>query len=156
MGGEIMPFWDFGGSVLWLCVEKEENILRYCRSYEIFAEGSGVVYPVHCLTRSDAALFPGNNLSRRLQCSGADHIELRFCADNVNQVQVGSSVAGTRSEVRGSCFELELGGGSGAVAPAVALLLCHAALPKHAPLTSYRSRGQARAWLYGQALRAPR
>ena len=38
----------------------------------------------------------------------------------------------------------------------VALLSCFAALPEHAPLSSYRSGRQVRVWGYGRALRALR
>ena len=38
----------------------------------------------------------------------------------------------------------------------VALLSCHAALPEHAPLSSYRSGKHVRVWGYVQELRALR
>ena len=49
-----------------------------------------------------------------------------------------------------------LGEGGGTIALMVALMSCHVALPEHAPLSSYRSGQQVRAWGYGQALKAPR
>ena len=37
------------------------------RSDEVFANGSGVVNPAHCFTRSDVAFFLGDRQLRRLQ-----------------------------------------------------------------------------------------
>lgn len=85
---------------------------------------------------------------RRLQWNDTDHVELRLCGQNSDQVHIGSSV------IRGPCSEL--GEGSGAFALMVALLLYHAELPDHTPLCSCRSVGPVRMWEYGQALRALR
>ena len=52
-----------------------------------------------------------------------------------DQARVGSVVVRTRSEV--GAPRPELGEGDGAVFRTVALLSCHAALPEHAPLSSY-------------------
>ena len=119
------------------------------RSDEVFANGSGVVNPAHCLTRSDVALFFWRQ-TRGLQWSDADRVEVRFRGHKGDKAQVGSVFVCTRSEVRGPCSEL--GEGGGAVALMVALLSCFAALPEHAPLSLYRSGRQVRVWGYGQAL----
>ena len=50
----------------------------------------------------------------------------------------------------GPCSALSERGG--AVALLVVLQSCFAALPEHAPLSSYRSGRQVRMWGYGQAL----
>ena len=113
-----------------------------------------MVHPAHCLTRGDVAFFSGDSQLGRLEWSDADRVEVRFRGHKGDQAQVGSVVVRTRSEVRGPRSGLDEGGG--AVALMVALLSCHAALPKHAPLSSYRAGKQVRAWGYGQALRALR
>ena len=67
---------------------------------------------------------------------------------------MGNVVVRTRSEVR--VPRSGLGEGGGAIAPVVALISCHVALPEHAPLCSYRFGQQVRAWVYVQALKALR
>ena len=54
-GQELISSRVSGGRVLWLCLGMSYFFLA--RSDEVFANGSGVVNPAHCLTRSDVALF---------------------------------------------------------------------------------------------------
>ena len=109
------------------------------KSAKVFTNGSDVVHPAHCLTRRDVAVFSGNSQLRCLHWSDADRVELRLRDHKNDRVQVGSVVVRTRSEVRGPCSEL--GEGGGAVALMVTLMSCHAALPEHSPLSSYRLGG---------------
>ena len=127
-------------------------LFSLARSGEVFANGSGVVHPSHCLRRGDAAFFSGDSKLRRLQWSDADRVEVRFRGQYGDRAQVGNVVVGTRSEVRGP--RSGVGEGGAAVVPTVALMSCHVALPEHAPLSSCRSGQQVRAWGYGQALKA--
>ena len=90
----------------------------------------------------------------RLEWCEDDRVEVRFRGHKGDQAQVGSVVVRTRSEVRGP--RSELGKGGGAVAVMVALLSCHAALPEHAPRSSYRSEKHVRVWWYSPAQRALR
>ena len=93
------------------------------RSDEVFANGSGVVNPAHCLARSDVAFFfSGDRQLRRLHWSDADRVEVRLRGRKGDQAQVGSVIVRTRGEVRGLCSQL--GEGGGAVALMVALLSC--------------------------------
>ena len=71
------------------------------RSDEVFANGSGVVNPAHCLARSDVAYFSGDRQLRRLQWSDADRVAVRLRGHKGDQAQVGSVIVRTRSEVRG-------------------------------------------------------
>ena len=112
------------------------------------------MHPVSCLTRGDVAFFFGDSQLLRLQWSYADHVEVRFHGHKGDQVQLGNVVVRTRSWVRGP--RSGLGEGVGAVVFMVALMSCHLALPENAPLSSYRSGQQVRAWGYGQALKALR
>ena len=151
-GQEPISSWGSGGRVLWLCLGM--SYFFSVRSDEVFANGLGVANPAHCLTRSDFAFFFGDRQLRRLQRSDTDRVEVPFRGHKGDQAQAGSVIVRTRSEVRGPCSEL--GDGGGAVALVVALLSCFAALPEHAPLSSYRSGRQVRVWGYRQALRALR
>ena len=54
-GQELISSWGPGGRVLWLCLRMSYFFLA--RSDEVFANGSGVVNPAHCLMRSDVAFF---------------------------------------------------------------------------------------------------
>ena len=114
-GQELMSSWGSGGKVFWLCLGMS-FFFFLAKSDEVFANGSGVVNPAHCLTRSDVALFffffffPGDRQLRRLQWSDADWVEVRFRGHKGDQAQVGSVIARTRSEVRGPCSEMGEGG----------------------------------------------
>lgn len=131
-----------------------ELLFFLATSNEVFAIGSGVVNPGHCLTRGGAAFFSGDSQLRRLQRSDADRVEGLFRGDKGDQVQVGSIVVRTRSEVRAPRSGLCEGGG--AVTLVVALMSCHATLPEHVPHSSHRSGQQGRLWGYGHALKALR
>ena len=71
-----------------------------------------------------------------------------------DQEQKGSILVRTRDACRGPRSKVEAGGG--AVAILVELLSIHPALPKNAPLSSFRTRQGVRVWRYTQALAALR
>ena len=52
-GEDLALAWGPGGRVLRLCLSL--SYLLIARSDEMFADSSGVVHPVHCLTRRDVA-----------------------------------------------------------------------------------------------------
>ena len=106
------------------------------RSDEVFANGSGVVNPAHCLSEVMLRYFSGDRQLRRLQWSDADRVKVRLRGHIGDQAQVGSVIVRTRSEVRGPCSEL--GEGGVAVALMISLLSCFAGVPEHASLSSYR------------------
>ena len=92
------------------------------RSDEIFASPSGVVHPVHCLTRRDVALYKERWLTS-LQWYQATSIEVRFRGHKGDHAQRGSVIVRTRDDASGTRFGA--GEGSGAVALMVELLsLC--------------------------------
>ena len=47
-------------------------------SDEVFAYGSGVVNPVHCLTRSEVAVFSWRQTAEASSMGDADRVEVRF------------------------------------------------------------------------------
>ena len=119
--------------MIWLWLGMSYFLLA--RSDEVFANGSGVVNPAHCLTRSDVAfLFLATDI--RGVFNGVMPIGLRCDSAAIKASKLKLEASCTRSEVRGPCSEL--GEGGGAVALMVALLSCFAALPQHVPLSSYR------------------
>ena len=82
----------------------------------------------------------------------ADRVDVRLGGHKRDQLQEGSTIVRTRSEVNRAYLGLRTGGG--AVALVVELVSCHPPLPGTAPLISYRSAKGVRTWGYGQALRA--
>ena len=54
-GQKLISSWGSGGRVLWICLGMSYFFLA--RSDEVSANGSDVVNPAHCLTRSDVAFF---------------------------------------------------------------------------------------------------
>ena len=54
-GEKVAPTWGPGGNVIWLRLRFTYSFLA--RSDEVFASDSGVVYPTHCIKRSDVAFF---------------------------------------------------------------------------------------------------
>ena len=77
LGGQnLAPSWGPGGRVLWMCLAL--GYLFVARSNEIFASVSGVVHPVHFLTRGDVALYAGGRQLGSLQWHQATSIDVSF------------------------------------------------------------------------------
>ena len=66
----------------------------------------------HIVSRGDAAFFSGASQLKRLEGSEADLVEVRFRGHKGDQIQVGSVVVRTGSEVRGPRSELGEDGGA--------------------------------------------
>ncbi|CAB1109801.1 unnamed protein product [Ectocarpus sp. CCAP 1310/34] len=148
----IIPSWGLAGRVTWLCLSLSYFFIT--RSDEMFANSSGVVHPVHCLTRRDVAFFRGSRQLEYMHWQQADRVEIRFRGHKGDQGQIGDVRARTRDEVHGPRSGYRANGG--AVALMVASLSCHATLPDSAPLSSYRSGQEVKVLKYDQALRALR
>ena len=71
------------------------------RSDEMFGADSGVVHPVHCLTRGDVAVFATDTQLRDTRGQQPDKVEVWYKGHKGDQDQVGSVRVRTRSEVRG-------------------------------------------------------
>ena len=73
-GQDLAPSWGPGGRMLWLSLAL--GYFLVARSDEIFASPTGVVHPVHCVTRGDVALYAGGR--RWPRCSGTRPPASRF------------------------------------------------------------------------------
>ena len=62
---------------------------------------SGLVHPVHCLTRGDVAFFATGTQLRDTRGQQPDKVEVRFKGHKGDQEWVGSVRVRTRSKVRG-------------------------------------------------------
>ena len=129
-------------------------IFFVARSDEIFASATGVVHPVHCLTRKDVALYRGGQRLISLQRHQATSIEVRFRGHKGDQAKQGSVMVRTRDDARGALSEV--GEGGEAVALVVELLSSYSALPKSTSLSSYRFGNEVRVWSYTGAFAALR
>ena len=68
-------------------------------SDEVLASDSGIVHPVHCVTRDDVTFFnDGDQLDVR-RWREAERVEVRFRGHKGDQLQKGSTLVRTRSEV---------------------------------------------------------
>ena len=112
------------------------------RSDKIFASPTGVVHPVHCLTRRDVALYNEDRWLTSLQWHQAISIEIRFRGHKGDQAQPGPVIVRSRDDDSGTCSRV--GAGGGAVALMVELLSVYPALPENAPSSSYRCGNEAR------------
>ena len=148
----LIPSWGDGGKVLWLCLSLSYFLLT--RSDEMFANSSGVVHSVHCLTRRDVAFFAGDTQLEYLHWRQADRIEIHFRGHKGDQEQRGEVRVRTRDEVCGPLAGYRATGG--AVALMLELMSCCATLPANAPLASYRRGREVKVWKYNEALRALR
>ena len=124
------------------------------RSDEIFASPTGVVHPVHCVTRGDVALYAGGRRLAPLRWHQATSIEVRFRGHKGDQAQQGSVIVRTRDDAWGA--QSGVGAGGGAVALMVELLSAYPTLPESAPLSSYQYGNEIRVWKYPEALQALR
>ena len=78
----------------------------------------------HCFTGSDAAFPTDDRQLRGLRWSDVNRVEVRFRGDKRDQVQVGSVIVRTRSEVRGPCSDLGERGGTVALMVSLLRLFC--------------------------------
>ena len=153
LGGQsLAPSWGPGGRVLWMCLAL--GYFFVARSDEIFASASGVVNPVHCLTRGDAALHRGGRQLGSLQWHQDTSIEACYRGRKGDQAQQGSVIVRTRDDARGA--RSGVGAGGGAVALMVEPLSSYPTLPDSVPLSSYRCANEVRVWGYTEALRSLR
>ena len=128
-GEALISTWGPERKVLWLCLCLSYFLMT--RSDEMFAVDSGVVHPVHCLTRGDVAFFATGTQLRNTRGQQPDKVEVRFKGHKGDQEQVGSVRVRTRSEVRGPRSSFRADGG--AVALMLELMSCFPGLPDHAP-----------------------
>ena len=75
-GETLIPTWGPEGEVFLLCLCLSYFLMT--RSDEIFAADSGVVHPVHCLTRGDVAFFATGTQLRDTRGQQPDKVEVRF------------------------------------------------------------------------------
>ena len=81
-------------------------------SDEVLASDSGIVHPVHCVTRDDVTFFnDGDQLDFR-RWRQADMVKVRLRGHKGDQLQEGSTIVRTRSEVNGVYPGLRAGGGA--------------------------------------------
>ena len=97
----------------------------------MFASPTGLVHPVHCLTRRDVALYKGEPRLTSLQWHQAISIEIRFRGHKGDQAQPGPVIVRSRDDDSGTCSRV--GAGGGAVALMVELLSVYPALPETPP-----------------------
>ena len=143
LGGQsLAPSWGPGGRVLWMCLAL--GYFFVARSDEIFASASGVVNPVHCLTRGDVVLYAGGRQLGSLQWHQATSIEVCFRGHKGDQAQQGSVIVRARDDARGA--RSGVGAGGGAVALTMGLLSSYPTLPESALLSSYRCANEVRVW----------
>ena len=78
-GESLINSWDPAGRVLWLCLSL--SFFVPASLDELFAWSSGVIHPVHCLTRQDVAFFHGGQqlpYLRWRRCGSGVTKEIRF------------------------------------------------------------------------------
>ena len=124
------------------------------RSDETFASSTGVVHPVHCLTRRGVAVYKGEQRLTSLQWHQATSIDVHFRGHKDDQPQQGSVIVRTRYDA--SATRSWVGAGGGAVALMMEFMPVYPTLPESAPLSSYRCGNKIRAWRYPEALAALR
>jgi len=151
-GQGLAESWGPGGRVLWLSLALSFQLLA--RSDEMFASANGAINPVHCLTRDDVALYDGEEELPFGKWHRATRAVVYFRGHKGDQERRGSVIVRTRDVCRGSRSKVDADGG--AVAILVELLSIHPALPKTAPLSSFRTRQGVQVWGYTHALRALR
>ena len=112
------------------------------RSDESFASTTGVVHPVHSLTRRDVGLYKGGRRLTLLQWHQATSIEVRFRSYMGDQAQHGSVIVRTRDDASGT--QSGVGAGVGAVPLMVELMSVYRTLPESAPSSLYRCGNEVR------------
>ena len=129
-GQGLASSWGPGGRVLRLLLAL--SYFFVARSDEIFASPTGVVHPVHCLTRRDMALYKGERRLTSLQWHQATSIEVRFYGRKGDRAQQGSVIVLTRDDASGT--RSGVGAGGGAVALMVELLSVYPTFAGKSPL----------------------
>lgn len=98
-GKTLIPAWGLENFFLWWCLSLSYFLMT--RSDEMFAADSGVVHPVHCLTRDGVAFYAHGTKLENARWQQTDKVELRFKGLEGDQEQLASVRVRTRNEVRG-------------------------------------------------------